>query len=124
MTFGQLLRIYFAVVADPTQLNRQGPDVGTQYRSAIFAQDPTQQKVADAYLAQLNGAGVFPAQIVTKVEPDTGFFPAEAYHQDFLNSNPSYPYIAINDMPKLDGLKQQFPQEYRDQPVLMVAKSG
>ena len=124
VTFGQLLRIYFAVVADPTQLNRQGPDVGTQYRSAIFAQDPTQQKVADAYLAQLNGAGVFPAQIVTKVEPDTGFFPAEAYHQDFLNSNPSYPYIAINDMPKLDGLKQQFPQEYRDQPVLMVAKSG
>jgi peptide-methionine (S)-S-oxide reductase len=119
VTFGQLLRIYFSVVTDPTELDRQGPDEGTQYRSAIFAQNPTQQRVADAYLAQLSNAAVFPDPIVTKVEPDTGFFPAEQYHQDFLNSNPSYPYIAINDMPKVDGLKQSFPTEYRAQPVLV-----
>ena len=124
VSYGELLRIFFAVAHDPTELNRQGPDVGTQYRSAIFAQDPTQQKVADAYLAQLNGAGVFPAQIVTKVEPDTGFFPAEAYHQDFLNSNPSYPYIAANDIPKVDGLKAQFPALWREQPVLVGAGQG
>ena len=119
VTFGQLLRIYFSVVQDPTELNRQGPDEGTQYRSAVFAQDATQQRVADAYIAQLSKAAVFPAPIVTKVEPNTGFFPAEQYHQDFLNSNPSYPYIAINDMPKVDALKQSFPDEYRAQPVLV-----
>jgi peptide-methionine (S)-S-oxide reductase len=119
VTFGQLLRIYFSVVTDPTELDRQGPDEGTQYRSAIFAQDPTQQHVADAYLAQLSKAAVFSAPIVTKVEPDTGFFPAEQYHQDFLNSNPSYPYIAMNDMPKVDALKQLFPTEYSAQPVLV-----
>jgi peptide-methionine (S)-S-oxide reductase len=119
VTFGQLLRIYFSVVQDPTELNRQGPDEGTQYRSAVFAQDPTQQRVADAYIAQLSKAAVFPAPIVTKVEPNTGFFPAEQYHQDFLNSNPSYPYIAINDMPKVDALEQMFPDEYRAQPVLV-----
>lgn len=119
VTFGQLLRIYFSVVTDPTELDRQGPDEGTQYRSAIFAQDPTQQRVADAYLAQLSRAAVFPAPIVTRVEPNTGFYPAEQYHQDFMNSNPSYPYIAINDMPKLDALKQLFADEYRAQPVLV-----
>jgi peptide-methionine (S)-S-oxide reductase len=119
VTFGQLLHVYFSVVADPTQLNRQGPDVGTQYRSAIFAQDATQQKVAAAYVAQLDQAGVFPAKIVTTVSPKAEFFPAEAYHQDFLNSNPSYPYIAANDMPKLDALKSTFPDEYRAQPVLI-----
>jgi peptide-methionine (S)-S-oxide reductase len=89
VTFGQLLQIYFSVVQDPTQLNRQGPDEGTQYRSAIFAQDATQQRVADAYLAQLSKAAVFAAPIVTKVEPNTGFLAAEQYHQDYLNSNPS-----------------------------------
>ncbi|MBJ7337608.1 peptide-methionine (S)-S-oxide reductase MsrA [Mycolicibacterium sp.] len=119
VTFGQLLRIYFSVVQDPTQLNRQGPDEGTQYRSAIFAQDATQQRVADAYIAQLDSAAVFPAPIVTKVEPNTGFFPAEAYHQDYLNSHPTSSYIAINDMPKVDGLKQLFPAEYRAEPVLV-----
>jgi peptide-methionine (S)-S-oxide reductase len=124
VTFGQLLHVYFAVVADPTQLNRQGPDVGTQYRSAIFAQNATQQKVAAAYVAQLDGAGVFPAKIVTTVSPKAEFFPAEAYHQDFLNSNPSYPYIAAHDMPKLDALKTTFPAEYRAQPVLMLAAGG
>jgi peptide-methionine (S)-S-oxide reductase len=119
VTFGQLLRIYFSVVQDPTQLDRQGPDEGTQYRSAIFAQNADQQRIANAYLAQLSKAAVFPAPIVTKVEPDTGFFPAEQYHQDFLNSNPSNSYIAINDMPKLDALKQLFGDEYRAQPVLV-----
>jgi peptide-methionine (S)-S-oxide reductase len=123
VTFGQLLRIYFSVVTDPTQLNRQGPDEGTQYRSAIFAQDATQQRVADAYIAQLNAAKAFPAPIVTKVAPNTGFFPAEGYHQNYLNSNPTYPYIAINDMPKVDGLKQLFPALYRDQPVLVPVNS-
>lgn len=122
VTFGQLLRIYFSVVQDPTQLNRQGPDEGTQYRSAIFAQDATQQRVADAYLAQLSKAAVFPAPIVTKVEPNTGFFPAEQYHQDYLNSNPTSSYITINDMPKLNDLQRLFPDEYRAQPVL-VGKS-
>jgi peptide-methionine (S)-S-oxide reductase len=119
VTFGQLLRIYFSVVTDPTQLNRQGPDTGTQYRSAIFAQDATQQRIAQAYIAQLNQAKAFARPIVTKVEPKTGFFPAEGYHQNYLNSNPTYPYIAINDMPKVDALKQLFPSEYRDQPVLV-----
>ena len=119
VTFGQLLRIYFSVVQDPTELNRQGPDEGTQYRSAIFAQDATQQRVADAFIAQLSSAAVFPGPIVTTVEPNTGFYPAEQYHQDFLNSNPSYPYIAINDMPKVEALKQLFPDQYRTQPVLV-----
>ena len=121
VTYGALLQIFFAVVQDPTELNRQGPDVGTQYRSAIFVQDETQQKIADAYVAQLNRAGVFPAPIVTTVSPKAEFFPAEAYHQDFLNSHPTHPYIVRNDMPKLDALKAAFPGEYRDQPVLMGA---
>lgn len=119
VTFGQLLRIYFSVVADPTQLDRQGPDEGAQYRSAIFAQNPTQQRVAAAYLAQISQAAVFGGPIVTTVEPDTGFFAAEQYHQDYLNSNPSAPYIAMNDMPKVDDLRSLFPTEYRDQPVLV-----
>jgi peptide-methionine (S)-S-oxide reductase len=123
VTFGQLLRIYFSVVTDPTELNRQGPDEGTQYRSAIFAQDATQQRVAQAYIDQLGAAKAFPAPIVTKVESNTGFYPAEAYHQNFLNSNPTYPYIAINDMPKVDGLKRLFPTQYRDQPVLVPVQS-
>ena len=104
---------------DPTQLNRQGPDEGTQYRSAIFAQNATQQRVADAYIAQLSQAKVFAAPIVTKVEPNTGFFPAEQYHQDYLNSHPTAPYIAVNDMPKVDDLKRLFPPQYREQPVLV-----
>jgi peptide-methionine (S)-S-oxide reductase len=121
VTFGQLLRVYFSVVQDPTELNRQGPDEGTQYRSTIFAQDDTQKRVAEAYIAQLGQAAVFPAPIVTTVSPKAEFFPAEEHHQDFLSSNPTYPYIAINDMPKVDGLKQLFPNLYRDQPVLVLA---
>jgi len=122
--FGQLLHIFFAVVHDPTELNRQGPDVGNQYRSAIFPQSDAQQKIADAYIAQLNQAKVFDAPVVTRTDRDSGFFPAEDYHQDYLNSNPTAPYIAINDMPKLDGLKQLFPDLYREQPVLVHAQTG
>ena len=113
VTYGQLLQVYFSVAQDPTQLNRQGPDVGTQYRSAIFAQDSTQQRVAQSYVAQLTQAGVFPGPIVTSVvAPRAAFFPAELYHQDFFNLNPSNSYIVANDAPKVDGLKQLFPALY------------
>ncbi len=121
VTYGQLLRIFFSVVQDPTQLNRQGPDHGTQYRSAIFAQDETQKRVAESYIAQLNRDAVFPSPIVTTVSPNMEFFPAEQYHQDFLNSNPTYPYIARNDIPKVNALKRLFPDLYRDRPVLMLS---
>jgi peptide-methionine (S)-S-oxide reductase len=121
VSFGQLLHIFFSVVHDPTELNRQGPDVGEQYRSAIFPQNDIQQKVADAYIAQLNRARVFDAPLVTRTDRASGFFPAEDYHQDYLNSNPTAAYIAINDMPKLDGLRQMFPDLYREQPVLVHA---
>jgi peptide-methionine (S)-S-oxide reductase len=119
VSFGQLLHVFFAVVHDPTELNRQGPDVGEQYRSAIFPQNDVQKKVADAYIAQLNQARVFDGRVVTRTDRDSGFFPAEDYHQDYLNSHPTAAYIAINDMPKLDALRQQFPGLYRDQPVLV-----
>jgi peptide-methionine (S)-S-oxide reductase len=124
ISYGQLLQIYFSVVHDPTQLNRQGPDEGTQYRSAIFAQNETQKRIADAYIAQLDKAKVFDAPIVTRIENAAEFVPAEAHHQDFLNSNPTYPYIAINDMPKLDNLKRQYPDLYREQPVLVLPSSN
>jgi len=110
--FGQLLHIFFAVVHDPTELNRQGPDVGNQYRSAIFPQSDAQQKIADAYIAQLNQAKVFDAPVVTRTDRDSGFFPAEDYHQDYLARHPNQPYIVFNDMPKLAALKEQFPARY------------
>ncbi|MDY0744654.1 peptide-methionine (S)-S-oxide reductase MsrA [Paucibacter sp. R3-3] len=116
---GTLLQIYFSVVHDPTQLNRQGPDSGTQYRSAIFTNDAAQRQVAQAYIAQLDAAKVFPKPIVTKIEANGGFYPAEAYHQDFLTENPRYPYIVYNDLPKIDNLKKMFPQAYRVEPVLV-----
>ena len=121
VTYGQLLQIFFSVVHDPTQLNRQGPDFGTQYRSAIFPRDAEQQNVAKAYIAQLEEAHAFKHRIVTKIEMDRTFYPAEAYHQDFLERNPRYPYIAINDMPKLGDLKHLFPDRYRATPVLVLA---
>jgi peptide-methionine (S)-S-oxide reductase len=114
VSYGKLLQVFFAVVQDPTELNRQGPDVGPSYRSVIFAQDDTQQKIADAYIAQLNAAGSFPAPIVTAVVPQAPFFPAEAYHQDFLDLHPNNPYIVANDLPKLGELKSTFPDLYRD----------
>jgi peptide-methionine (S)-S-oxide reductase len=114
VTYGQLLRIFFGVVQDPTELNRQGPDVGPSYRSVIFAQDDNQRNIANAYIAQLNQAGAFPAPIVTTVSQGAQFFPAEAYHQDFLDLNPNNPYIVQNDLPKLGALKSTFPELYRD----------
>jgi peptide-methionine (S)-S-oxide reductase len=114
VTYGQLLRVFFGVVQDPTELNYQGPDVGPSYRSVIFAQDASQQNIANAYIAQLNAAGAFPAPIVTTVTQGAQFFPAEAYHQDFLSLNPNNSYIVQNDLPKLGALKSTFPELYRD----------
>lgn len=114
VTYGQLLRVFFGVVQDPTELDYQGPDIGPQYRSVIFAQDDTQQKIANAYIAQLNQAGAFRAPIVTAVSPGASFFPAEAYHQDYLNQHPNNAYIVANDLPKLGALKSDFPDLYHD----------
>jgi peptide-methionine (S)-S-oxide reductase len=119
ISYGRILQIYFSVAHDPTQLNRQGPDVGTQYRSAIFPTNPEQARIAKGYIAQLNQARVFDAAIVTKIEPDRAFYPAEDYHQDFLTRNPTYPYIVINDLPKIEHLKRLFPNLYRPEPVLV-----
>jgi peptide-methionine (S)-S-oxide reductase len=119
ISYGRLLQIYFSVAHDPTELNRQGPDVGTQYRSAIFPTSAEQASVAKAYVAQLDQAHTFGAPIATKIEPDRAFYPAEDYHQDFLTLNPRYPYIVINDLPKVAALKQLFPALYRDKPVLV-----
>jgi peptide-methionine (S)-S-oxide reductase len=122
VSYGKLLQIFFSVVADPTELNRQGPDVGTQYRSAIFPQSEAQRRVAAAYIAQLGKAGAWQRPIVTKLERAQGFFPAEAYHQDYLTLHPDQPYIRINDMPKVAALKEAFPTLYRATPVLVRAK--
>ena len=123
ITYGKLLQIYFSVAHDPTQLNRQGPDTGTQYRSTIFPQDADQAKIAAAYIAQLDKAGVFDAPIATTVEPGKAFYPAEAYHQDYLTLNPTQPYIVYNDLPKVANLKRLFPDLWRPDPVLVGAKS-
>ena len=122
VSYGRLLQIYFSVVQDPTQLNAQGPDTGTQYRSAIFPSNDAQRRVAQSYIAQLDQAHVFSGPIVTKVEPFKGFFPAEHYHQDFLTLHPDYPYIVINDLPKVDHLKKMFPTNYRAEPALAASK--
>ncbi|QEL24642.1 peptide-methionine (S)-S-oxide reductase MsrA [Bosea sp. F3-2] len=119
VSYAKLLQIYFSVVHDPTQLNRQGPDTGTQYRSAIFPADAEQARIAKAYIAQLNQARAFDAAIVTKIEPERTFYPAEAYHQDFLTRHPSHPYIVIHDLPKVESLKRFFPEIYRAKPVLV-----
>ncbi len=110
VSYGQLLQIYFSVAHDPTELNRQGPDTGTQYRSTIFYANDEQKRIAEAYIAQLNQAKVFHGKIVTTLEPLKGFYAAEDYHQDFMKKNPNYPYIVINDAPKVKNLKQQYPQ--------------
>ena len=122
ISFGKILQIFFSVAHDPTELNRQGPDEGTQYRSAIFPSDAEQAKVAKAYIAELGQAHVFSAPIVTTIETGTTFYPAEAYHQDFLAKNPTYPYIVYNDLPKIRALKRLFPELYRSDPVLVGAK--
>jgi peptide-methionine (S)-S-oxide reductase len=117
VSYGELLRIFFSVAHDPTELNRQGPDVGSQYRSEIFYGDEGQKKIAEAYIAQLEGAKIFSHHIVTRVDPLKGFYPAEDYHQDYLINNPDNPYIAYNDLPKIKDLKDRFPAEYQGQPV-------
>lgn len=120
VSYGQLLQIFFSVAHNPTQLNRQGPDVGPQYRSAIFPTDAEQAGIARAYIAQLDAARIFGAPIVTKLELGKPFYPAEMYHQDFLAKNPTYPYIVFHDLPKIENLKQLFPKEYRAAPVLVA----
>ncbi|TIO49421.1 MAG: peptide-methionine (S)-S-oxide reductase MsrA [Mesorhizobium sp.] len=123
VTYGQLLQVYFSVAHNPTQLNYQGPDQGTQYRSTIFAGNDEQKKVADSYIAQLDKAKVFGKPIVTTLETGKTFYPAEDYHQDFLTLNPTYPYIVYNDLPKIENLKALFPQLYSEKPVLVLASS-
>ncbi len=109
ITYGELLKVYFAVAHDPTQVNRQGPDTGTQYRSAVFYANEEQKKIAEAYIQQLNGAGVFSKPVATQVVPLKGFYAAESYHQKYLENHPDQPYIVYNDLPKLAALKKQYP---------------
>ncbi|MGA2054528.1 MAG: peptide-methionine (S)-S-oxide reductase MsrA [Bradyrhizobium sp.] len=119
ISYGKILQIFFSVVHDPTQLNRQGPDSGTQYRSAIFTTSDEQKKVTDAYIAQLDALKVYGRPIVTKVSQLEGFFPAEAYHQDYLTLHPTDGYIAHNDIPKVQNLKKIFPGNYTEKPTLV-----
>jgi peptide-methionine (S)-S-oxide reductase len=118
VSYGRLLQVYFSVVENPTELNYQGPDYGSQYRSAIFPLDAAQRTMAQAYIAQLDRAHAFPAPIVTRIETFKAFYPAEGYHQDFLVRNPDNPYIVYNDLPKVAALRRLFPGLYRDDPVL------
>ncbi|AYG67459.1 MULTISPECIES: peptide-methionine (S)-S-oxide reductase MsrA [unclassified Rhizobium] len=124
ISYGHLLQIYFSVAHDPTELNYQGPDSGTQYRSAIFPTSQSQADIAKAYIDQLNHAKAFDAAIVTKIEPARQFYAAENYHQDFLTTHPTYPYIVINDLPKIKNLQHLFPSDYRAEPVLVTASAG
>jgi len=120
ISYGRILQVYFSVAHDPTELNRQGPDSGTQYRSAIFPADAEQARVAAAYIKQLDDVHAFHAPIVTKIETGRAFYPAEAYHQDFLARHPSYPYIVYNDLPKIADLQRLLPDLYRPQPILVA----
>lgn len=113
ISYGQLLKIFFSVAHDPTQLNRQGPDTGTQYRSVIFYANAEQKRIAEAYISQLEKAGSFPRPIVTQVVPLKGFYKAESYHQDYATLHPDNPYIAINDAPKVEHLREEFPDLYK-----------
>jgi peptide-methionine (S)-S-oxide reductase len=122
VTYGKLLQVFFSVVHDPTQLNRQGPDHGTQYRSAVFSTTTEQASVAAAFIAQLDRAHAYGAPIVTKIEPGRTFYRAEDYHQDFLELNPTYPYIVFNDLPKVAELKRLFPEIYQSKPVLVGSR--
>lgn len=124
VTYGRLLQVFFSVAHNPTQLNYQGPDHGTQYRSALFPVTDEQKRIADAYIAQLGTSAAFPARIVTQVSPFKGFYAAEDYHQDFLTRNPTHPYIVYNDLPKIENLRTLFPEAFRTNPVLVFkAKS-
>jgi peptide-methionine (S)-S-oxide reductase len=117
VSYGKILQIFFSVAHNPTELNRQGPDTGPQYRSVIFYQDATQRGIAERYIAELDRAGIFNRPIVTRLDPLSAFYPAETYHQDYAVRHPNQPYIAINDLPKVDNLKKLFPDVYRDTPV-------
>jgi peptide-methionine (S)-S-oxide reductase len=121
VTYGQLLQIYFSVAHDPTELNYQGPDMGPQYRSAVFPTSDAQAKIARAYIDQLQAAKVFADDIVTTIEPGKTFYQAEDYHQDYLTLHPGQPYIVINDLPKIHDLERLYPERYRAQPVLVMA---
>jgi peptide-methionine (S)-S-oxide reductase len=123
VTYGQILQVFFAVAHDPTQLNRQGPDTGTQYRSAVFYADAEQKKIAESYIAQLDKAGVFPRRIVTRVDPLKGFYAAEGYHQDYLLNHPGNPYIVVNDLPKVRNFQHMLPSLY-DARAVTVARSN
>ena len=120
ISYGRVLQIFFSVAHDPTELNRQGPDEGPQYRSTIFPASADQAEIAKAYIAQLDQAKAFKKAIVTKIEPDRSFYPAENYHQDFLTRNPTYPYIVYNDLPKIEDLRRLLPELYRASPVLVA----
>ena len=119
ISYGRLLQIYFSVAHNPTELNRQGPDTGTQYRSTIFPANPEQTRVARSYIEQLNRANTFGKPLATTIEPLKAFYPAEGYHQDFLTLNPKHPYIVFHDLPKIDDLKRLFPANYQATPVLV-----
>ncbi|TPG75924.1 peptide-methionine (S)-S-oxide reductase MsrA [Pseudomonas mandelii] len=123
VSYGTLLQIYFSVAHNPTELNRQGPDSGTQYRSALFPENTEQQRIAKAYIVQLDAARSFNKPIVTKLETYNGFYPAEEEHQDFLTEHPTYPYIVINDLPKVAQLKQLYPDRYQEKPILVKTGS-
>jgi peptide-methionine (S)-S-oxide reductase len=124
VSYGTLLQIYFSVAHDPTQLNRQEPDSGTQYRSAVFYADPAQKETTERYIAQLDAAKAYPKKIVTQVVPLVAFYPAEDYHQDYLTLHPDQGYIARFDLPKIVNLKSTFPQQYRAEPALVMARAG
>jgi peptide-methionine (S)-S-oxide reductase len=123
ISYGKILQIYFSVAHNPTELNRQGPDFGSQYRSAIFYASDEQKRIAVAYITQLDQSHAFGEPIATKLEPLSGFYPAEDYHQDFAVLHPSYPYIVFNDLPKVDNLKRLFADQYRDTPVTVMVSS-
>jgi len=123
ISYGRILQIYFSVAHNPTELNYQGPDNGTSYRSAIFYANDEQKRIAAAYIEQLDKAHAFASPIVTKLDPLTGFYPAEDYHQDFAVVHPTYPYIVFNDLPKVENLKRMFPDYYRDTPVTVMASN-
>jgi len=123
VSYGKLLQIFFSVAHNPTQLNYQGPDHGTQYRSAVFPTNAAQREIANAYIAQLDKAHVYGGKIVTTIEDYKGFYPAEGYHQNYLTEHPESPYIAINDLPKVANLKQMFPDAYRQDAVLVTVAS-
>ncbi len=123
VSYGKLLQIFFSVAHNPTQLNYQGPDHGTQYRSAVFPTNAAQREIANAYIAQLDKAHVYGGKIVTKIEDYKGFYPAEGYHQNYLTEHPESPYISINDLPKVANLKQMYPDAYRQDAVLVTVAS-